>query len=462
VDDSHTRKVGGTGLGIAISSDLVRLMGGEIVVESTLGRGSRFYFDLEFETEIDESFTRYEGRSAITISNRASFEQTISGYLSTWGITNLQLLNETDAIIYVMHLPSDAQSPLIIIDEACFRETPRDFCERMKASTIQELRTILVTERDLIPTEYYDMEVGAFVTDLYSKKQFYNAIHNVLADEVTTQSVDQLAKWQTNNKKKNQRILVAEDMDVNRYVLREVLERAGYNVVTAHNGKQALDCLLEEAFDLCIVDMQMPEMTGIDVVKLIKLGDSFNKDTPFIVLTANATLEAKQQCDAADVDAYLTKPIDIPLLLETIDDFIGSEFDDIEHEEVVNADSQTRQNDEIINHRILEQLSALGTSPDFIEKLVDHFQFDTDNLINSMHFSLRGARYQKLKDEAHGVRGAAGNLGATKLEATAQQINRSTHDVLKQEGAKLLKQLKKDFTDAVRLMRAYCANSRNI
>jgi two-component system sensor histidine kinase RpfC len=222
----------------------------------------------------------------------------------------------------------------------------------MKASTIQELRTILVTERDFIPKEYYDMEVNAFVTDLYNKKQFYNAIHNVLADEVPSQSIDQLAKWQAKNKKRHQRILVAEDMEVNRYVLREVLERTGFNVVTAHNGKQAIDCLEEEAFDLCIVDMQMPEFTGIDVVKITKLGDSFNTNTPFIVLTANATLDAKQQCDEANVEAYLTKPIDMPLLLETIENLIGIELDDVEYEEVVNTDTQTVRSGETIIIRL--------------------------------------------------------------------------------------------------------------
>jgi two-component system, sensor histidine kinase RpfC len=355
-------------------------------------------------------------------------------------------------------LPSNAQSPLIIIDETSFKEAPRDFCERMKASTIQELRTILVTQRDVIPTEYYDMEVGAFVTDLFNKKQFYNAIHNVLADDVSSESTDLLAKWKTVNKKRHQRILVAEDIEVNRYVLREVLERAGYNVVTAHNGKQALECLEEEAFDLCIVDMQMPEMTGIDVVNIIKLGDGFNTDTPFIVLTANATLDAKNQCDAANVESYLTKPIDMPVLLQTINDLIGESMEEREAEEVVNADTQMLQDGEILNHKILDQLSTLGNSPDFIEKLVDHFQFDTDNLINSMHFSLRGERYQKLIDEAHGVKGAAGNIGATRLAATAQQINHATADMLERDGPQLLKQLKKDFTDAIKLMRAYCTN----
>jgi two-component system sensor histidine kinase RpfC len=461
-DDSNTRKVGGTGLGTAISSDLVKLMGGEIFVESTLGKGSRFYFDLEFETEIDESFTRYEGRSAITISSRANFEQAVSQYLSTWGISSLQLLSEHDAISYIMHLPSDAQAPLIIVDETSFKEAPREFCERMKASTIQELKTILATEREFIPTEYYDMEVSAFVTDIHNKKQFYNAIHNVLADEAALENADLLARWKNQNKKRHQRILVAEDIEVNRYVLREVLERTGYNVVTAHNGQQAMDCLQEEVFDLCIVDMQMPEMTGIDVVNVIKLGDSFNTDTPFIVLTANATLDAKKECDAANVDAYLTKPIDMPLLLETIDDLIGSDSEEVEDEEVVNSDTQPTLDRDILNHKVLDQLSALGNSPDFIEKLIDHFQFDTDNLINSMHFSLRGGRYQKLIDEAHGVKGAAGNIGAAKLADTAQQINRSTPDVLEQEGAQLLKRLKKDFADTIKQMRAYCAKTHDV
>ena len=457
VDDSHTRKVGGTGLGTAISSDLVRLMGGEIFAESNLGKGSRFYFDLDFDIEVDETFSLYDGRSAITISSRASFEHTVSQYLSTWGITNLQLLSEHDAIAYIMNLPGDTQAPLIIIDESSFTETPRDFCERMKASTIQELKTILVTQREVIPSEYYDMEVGAFITDIRNKKQFYNAIHNVLADELTTENNELLVRWNAVNRKRHQRVLVAEDMEVNRYVLREILERSGYNVVTAHDGKQALECLEEEAFDLCIVDMQMPEMTGIDVVNVTKLGDGFNMETPFIVLTANATLDAKEQCDAANVDAYLTKPIDMPLLLETMDRLLGEVEEAQESEEVVNSDVPPTQNVEVLNHRVLDQLGALGNNPGFMDKLVDHFQLDTDNLINSMHFSLRGERYQKLIDEAHGVKGAAGNIGASRLAMTAQQINRSTPEELAEDGAQMLKQLRRDFADAMKQIRDYSA-----
>jgi two-component system, sensor histidine kinase RpfC len=196
VDDSNTRKVGGTGLGTAISNDLVKLMGGEISVESAIGKGSRFYFDLDFETYPDESYARHEGRSAITKTARPG---------------------------------------------------------------------------------------------------------------------------------SNHRILVAEDSEINRYVLCELLERAGYDVVSVPDGRQALDCLEEDAYDLAIVDMQMPELTGIDVMKFVKRSAGINNKTPFVVLTANSTLEVKMQCVAANVDAYLTKPIDMQMLLETVAALIDHE-----------------------------------------------------------------------------------------------------------------------------------------
>ena len=250
-------------------------------------------------------------------------------------------------------------------------------------------------------------------------------------------------------------ILIIEDDSTMLRGLKDNFEYAGYNVITAQNGKQALECLEEEEFDLAIVDMQMPEMTGIDVVKITKLGDGINSNIPFVILTANVTLEAKLACDAANVDAYLTKPIDMLMLLNTIEDLIGKDEDAIELEEVVNSDTQSSPEGEMLNQSVLDQLSALGNHPDFIEKLIDHFQFDTDNLINSMHFSLRGERYQKLIDEAHGVKGAAGNIGAVKLAETAKLINRASPDQLKVDGAQLLRQLKKDFNDTMRVMRSY-------
>jgi two-component system sensor histidine kinase RpfC len=468
VDDSPARRTGGTGLGAAIANDLVKRMGGEIVAQSTPGSGSRFYFDLTFEAVADASFTRYEGHSAVTISNRASFERIVNQYLSIWGIENLQLLTEADAITYILRLPSGTPPPLIIIDETSFKETPKEFCERMKASTIQELKTLLITERDIVPMEYYDMAITAFVTNLHDKKQFYNALHQALVDDAPRQSTEPLKAWKQKNKRRRQRILVAEDMEINRLIMREMLELTGYLVVTANHGQLALDHLEEEHFDLCVLDLHMPELTGLDVANVIKLGDGINRDTPFVVVTADTTSEAKKACNKAKVAAYLTKPVDMPLLLETIDQLIGGDEGDIlKTDQVINGEGAFRNTHEvphieILNHKVLDQLNVLGHSLNFVERLIDRFQSDTNHLINSMHFSLQGERYQKLRDEAHGLRGSAGNMGAGRLAVTAHQIHQSSPEELKQKGTQLLKQLKQDFTDTIQQMQIYHVNSKKI
>ncbi|MEJ2423782.1 MAG: ATP-binding protein, partial [Candidatus Thiodiazotropha sp.] len=466
VDEAPTRHAGGTGLGGAIASDLVKRMGGRIVAQSAPDRGSRFYFDLTFETDADAACTRYEGRDAITISRRVSFERIISQYLSTWGIDNLQLLTEADAVAYILRLPNGTEPPLIIIDESGFKEIPKGFCERMKASTIQELNTLLVTERDMVPMEYYAMGVTAFVTDLNDKRQFDNALHRTLADDKPRQNADPLLAWKNSNKRRHQRILVVEDMEANRLIVREMLERVGYLVVTVNHGRQALEHLQEERFDLCVIDLHMPELTGVDVAKIVKLGDGINRNIPFVALTANVTPEAKIACQQANIEAYLSKPVDMSLLLQTVDRLIGEGDDDegetIATDQIVNGDIQEIRSGEILNHRVLDQLSSLGQSPDFVERLIERFHFDTDNQINSMHFSLQGERYQKLRDQAHAVKGSAANMGAGRLTLAAQRIQRSTPEELQQDGAQLLKQLKQDFTEVIQQMRVYRVNSKKI
>lgn len=461
VDDLLARTQGGAGLGFTIAGDLVKLMGSKLFVSGDTGKGGRFCFDMEFATAVGDSISRYEESSAITISSRASFEQTVRKHLALRGIRNLQLLTARDAISHIMYCSNDVPLPLIIIDEACFKNELKDFCKRINALTVHDLRTIVVTKRDIVPPEYYELDVGALITDLNDEKQFCNAIHTVLVDEETAERWDLMEKWKPQGRR-SKRVLVAEDIEVNRYVLREVLDRVGYDVVITQNGKQALECLEEEAFDLCIVDMHMPELSGIEVVTAIKQSAGVNKDVPFIVLTANATALAKNQCDVAQVNAYLTKPIDMPQLLETVGRLVGYESNCIVQEEVVNSDTKSGGDREVLDVLVLDKLKMLGSSPDFIVRLVDHFQFDTNNLISNMHFSLRGQRYQQLVDEAHGVKGAAGNIGAYKLAHTAQQIYLATPEILEREGKRLLKVLKSDFKDSVKLLRAYCAkNAKN-
>ncbi len=456
VDDSHTRRYGGTGLGMAISNDLVKLMGGEIFVDSSPGKGSRFYFDLEFALDTEEACSRYQGVTAVVLSTRNGFLRTLEHYLQAWGIRPVSAQDEQSAEESLLRLTKANPAPLIIIDEAALGGSPRAVSARLKASDLQGVRSMLVSEKGSLSSHYHGLRLGAVVVDLNNRRQFFTTLHRILSDEGPAAGKDPRRAPLRPGRQSRRRILVAEDTDINRYLLREVLLRTGYAVTVAPDGRQALSYLQTEPFELCIVDMQMPEMSGIDVVSAVKQGSGPNTETPFIVLTANATFEAKRACAEAKVEAYLTKPIDMPQLLRTIEDLTANNRG-LPREEVVNSNMQMVCVDELLDCQAIERLRTIDKDSRELSRMTKRFQQQADNLINTMHFSLRGERYHTLSHEAQRVGILAAPVGAVKLAHTAQQIQQATTQTLERDGARLLKQLRRDFNDTLTAIRA-CLN----
>jgi two-component system sensor histidine kinase RpfC len=463
VDNSNTRKVGGTGLGMAISKDLVKLMGGEMYAESKVDKGSRFYFDLKLRVAIDNTYGKYENRSAVTISTNPVFNDAVTHNLMKWGITNTLLHKEWDVLSYLMNLNNSDHVPIIIIDEESIQVDPTEFSNRLKKSTLYELRTIWVSSKDYDRTDYRDFGVDAVVNDVLDPKQLYNAIHTIFINDSAPQGINLLSEWKQGSKKMYKKILVVEDTEISQIVIREILEKAGYTVTTVSNGVTALDCLEKDEYDLTIIDMQMPGMSGIDVVTIFKLGSGLNQDMPFIVLTANVTQEAQSQCKKAEADAFLTKPIDIEQLLKTIDELIDKEYTEgdfeINIEQKLTATSleseQSRNESYILQFEVLNQLRNISNREGFFGDLVERFARTTENTIDKMHFSLRAKNYQSVIDDAHALNGSASSFGTSRLAETAKSINLASHETLEQEGDKMLRNLRREYTLALREIHDY-------
>ncbi|MCG8026222.1 MAG: response regulator [Candidatus Thiodiazotropha endolucinida] len=121
---------------------------------------------------------------------------------------------------------------------------------------------------------------------------------------------------------RNLRLLIAEDSSINRYLIDETLKRAGYDVYMHESGESALDQLLKDPVDVAILDMQMPVVTGIDIVKQVRKSKTVNRTVPIIILTANKTREARKKSIDAGANAFLTKPIDTSQFMRTIQDLL--------------------------------------------------------------------------------------------------------------------------------------------
>ncbi|MCU7933016.1 MAG: response regulator [Candidatus Thiodiazotropha sp. (ex Codakia rugifera)] len=322
LEDSDARKVGGTGLGMAIAYDLVKLMGGELTVDSSIGEGSRFFFDLEFYEAHNSKLDKFFGCKTTTITHTVEFAESIEETLLTWSVSNTLLHKQSDIIQFETDHTNKPVGSLIIFDESCLQFDKVGYYNQLLSNPLINARTIFVrNQQKSLGKSSPILDACIVVEALNEEKQLLNAIHYLFSKEPQANDTN-LTNRETRNLARDRKILVAEDSPVIRYLIKEILEREGYQVVMHDNSQSALEQLSNDRFDFVILDMQMPIITGIDIIKQVRSDSGINQSVAIMILTANLTHEAQQRCFAAGCDAFLTKPINSSHFIHTIEELI--------------------------------------------------------------------------------------------------------------------------------------------
>ena len=230
------------------------------------------------------------------------------------------------------------------------------------------------------------------------------------------------------------RILVADDQQANRTVLTRILERAGHKVQQANDGEQALDQLEAEHFDLAIVDMHMPRFSGLDVLRQLRYMQSGGKLTPVMVLSADATAQAARDAEEAGAPAFLTKPVVVARLLETIADLISP----TKMPPVRPLSDITRPS---INSAVLEELAGMQLGGNFLREFVEQCVKDADGCLMELKRLCAARAWSDCRETAHALKGIAENLGAQLIGERCQQVMRASDDALARELPRLLTEL---------------------
>jgi len=224
--------------------------------------------------------------------------------------------------------------------------------------------------------------------------------------------------------KRGVRILVAEDNGTNRQIIEKILKHGHHKVDLVENGEQALDKLEENTYDLLILDMNMPQIGGLEVVNMHRALSRQPLDTPVIILTANATLEAKLECERAHIDAYLTKPVDALTLLDTVArlTLTPAKTDAPELAQPVGQHEEPAPSG-LINENTIHHLAVLGGhQEDFLRTVIYGFLSETDKLLEAMRIALSRQEYATFKELAHILKGSSGNVGAEALFDVCSQV----------------------------------------
>lgn len=339
-DASTTRKYGGTGLGLTISTRLVTMMGGRIWVESEVGRGTQFNFTIQLGVSSAHVITPgmpaspeiLRGVRVLIVDDNRTNRRILDGMLKRWemlpaltedGEHALARLNEAvregnpfRLVLTDMHMPG--------MDGFTLIEHIRENSE-LRTATIMML-TSAGHRGDAARCQ--QLGVAAYLLKPIRQSELREAVARVLGAEEQTGPIPLITRFSLQDAREPDsflRILVAEDNPVNQRLATRLLEKRGHRVVLAGNGLEALEMLEKENFDLVLMDVQMPEMDGIEATVALRDRERKNGSArcPVIALTAHAMKGDREKCIDAGMDGYLSKPIRPQELDQILDNYVA-------------------------------------------------------------------------------------------------------------------------------------------
>jgi len=448
-DDSITRRYGGSGLGTTIAKQLTELMDGSISLQSELGRGSTFVIDIPLAVESrTPPIEKFHEKTAWVVGTDT---HNLTAEISLWGFEATPM-PDIDQLIEAL-LETDQLRPDLIV---LFAQELQDEWSRARLIGIisRSTHTLprILPVGELLPSVQKALEPysGTPIADAADTRLLYNALHALFVDTALPQNVGSLVNAaQKKNHLRGKRLLVAEDNATNRMVIDTALKRAGHHVTLAEDGEQALDLLAEQDFDLAIVDIQMPEISGIDVIREYQFSHPGPGKIPFVVLTANVTPDAIKQAESVKAAGYLTKPIDFEKLLTTIDRLLSG------------LPAQTADVSEptfdagVLDLEMIHSLEEIGGSRDFVKALVDRFIVDSKLLMSQIRNHYEAGNQLRVLDGLHTLKGVAGNVGASRLFNACMEAQDAGISSWQREGKQFLDTLEKEHTSALNALQAY-------
>jgi two-component system sensor histidine kinase RpfC len=215
-------------------------------------------------------------------------------------------------------------------------------------------------------------------------------------------------------------LLIADDHAANRMVLQRLLQKAGHRVTSVGDGEQVLDALAANTFDAAIVDLHMPGVSGLDLLRELRVMEAGGgKRTPVIVLTADVTPEAIQQCAQAGARAFLPKPVVAARLLDTLAEVATS--GQVSTTAQASARVELPVTDEDFDSSVLEELASLGMGETFVREFIAQCLRDAEGCLVQLEKSGEAGEWAAVRDHAHALKGVSSNLGLVKLAAASSE-----------------------------------------
>ncbi|PSJ18595.1 response regulator [Nitrosomonas supralitoralis] len=436
-DGSTTRQFGGTGLGLTICKRLLDLMGGNIYVESKPDQGSRFWINLQLERSTLEracqpKISSLVGINVLVVDDNQTNREILKLQLQNWQI-HAVCTDGPEQALTAMTEALDRNEPyhLAILDMHMPRMNGLQLARKIQADPVlskTRLMMLTSTHSDATQLERENVGILRYVNKPIRQKELIDIILDVMGRNLNKPVTPKQNPTPTLTHSFHGSVLLAEDNPVNQEVAKAMLSRLGLDTTIAQDGKQAVDLIRNNHYDIILMDCQMPVMDGFEATTQIRQQPC---KTPIIALTANATENDRTLCLNAGMDDFLSKPYSLNQLQQKILQWFPKEKDNpmnTEESEPVAIKSANNITPALNPARLNEirELDPTGGSS-LLQKILQAFLESADNGLQQLEQAILNNDSESLRQAAHALKSSTGNIGAESLSAIFKQLEIDGH-----------------------------------